>query len=303
MSNPEHPPVAAETGNPARQNLGVKLKAAREAQGLSTKDVAQRLRLDTHVVEALEADDPERLPARTFVRGYLRNYARLVGLDENLVTEALPEADATPAAALKRRHGYRGATVGPALGRWLGYLFLLVLLAGLVLFAYPAVKRVWDGWQEPVSATGEGQDLRLPTPGAVPSPPEGGLQDLEPIWPLPDTREQTAAEEVTEQAAEGVAAEVPEAVSEPEPAPVPEVVVPGVQLVLSFRAESWVEVRDRDGRVLYGLMTPGRREVLSGTPPFRLLLGNAAGVDVEYDGRRVDTAPHTQGAVARFSLE
>jgi cytoskeleton protein RodZ len=76
-----------------------------------------------------------------------------------------------------------------------------------------------------------------------------------------------------------------------------------VQLVLSFRAESWVEVRDRDGRVLYGLMTPGRREVLSGTPPFRLLLGNAAGVDVEYDGRRVDTAPHTQGAVARFSLE
>jgi cytoskeleton protein RodZ len=287
-----------ETAGTARLNLGVRLKAAREAQGLSTRDVAQRLRLDTHVVEALEADDLERLPARTFVRGYLRNYVRLVGLDEGLVAEALPEAEATPAAALKRRQGYRGSMVGPALGRWMGYLFMLVLLTVLVLFAYPAGKRFWDGWQEPAATPGEGQGLQLPARQPGPGGSEDRVDDLEPIWPLPETGAEAAPEDSLVEAAP---AEQPQVTPVPETAPAP--AAPGVQLVLSFREESWVEIQDRDGRLLYGLMSPGRREVLAGTPPLRVLLGNAAGVDVEYAGRPFDTAPHTQGAVARFRLE
>ncbi|MCW9059886.1 MAG: DUF4115 domain-containing protein, partial [Gammaproteobacteria bacterium] len=75
------------------------------------------------------------------------------------------------------------------------------------------------------------------------------------------------------------------------------------RLVLNFREESWVEIQDREGRLLYGLMSPGRREVLTGTPPFRLLLGNAAGVDLEYDGQAIDTSAHSRGAVARLRLE
>lgn len=304
MSNAETP-ATAEGTNSARLDLGARLKAAREARGLERKDVAQQLRLDVHVIEALEADDLARLPARTFVRGYLRNYARLVGLDEALVAEALPEAEATPAAALKRRHGYRGPLGGPALGRWLGYLFLLALLAALVLFAYPALNRLWDGWQEP--APGEGTGLRLPAP-----PSESAGQDaetLDPIWPLPGTSETEPAEDELPEAPEAPElSELPPvepapAVAAPAPAPEPEMAAPGTRLVLTFREESWVEVHDRDGRLLYGLMTPGRREVLSGTPPFRLVLGNAPGVELEYDGQIVDTSAHARGAVARLRLE
>lgn len=302
MDNPEKHSVEAETGSAARLNLGVRLKAAREAQGLSTRDVAQRLRLDAHVIEALEADDLERLPARTFVRGYLRNYARLVGLDEGMVAEALPEADATPAAALKRRHGYRGSMVGPALGRWMGSLFLLVLFAVLVFFAYPAVKRFWDGWQEPGATVGEDQGLRLPAR----QPQSGRVNDLEPIWPLPETATETLLpEETPAREPEARLAPGPEVEpgSAPLPVEVPAAAAPGVQLVLSFREESWVEIQDRNRRLLLGLMPTGRREVLSGTPPFRVLLGNAPGVDVEYAGRPYDITAHTQGAVARFRLE
>jgi cytoskeleton protein RodZ len=282
--------------------LGARLQAAREARGLSIRDVAQRLRLDAHIIEALEADNLERLPARTFVRGYLRNYTRLVGLDEGLVAEAFPEAEATPAAALKRRHGHRAPMAVPALGRWLGYLLLLVVLAGVLFLAYPAGKRLWEGWQASGPAADAGLDLRLPTPAAPVQ--DGPGEDLEPIWPLPAMNEaETGAEALPEP--EPIVA--PEVSAEPAPARTAALrnvaAAPGVQLVLYFREQSWTEVHDRERRLLYGLMNPGRREALSGTPPFRVLLGNAAGVDVEYAGRPFDLAAHTQGAVARFRLE
>ena len=60
---------------------GAALRAAREAAGLSIDDVAQQLKLAPRQVQALEDDDYARLPGRTFVRGFVRNYARFVRLD------------------------------------------------------------------------------------------------------------------------------------------------------------------------------------------------------------------------------
>ncbi len=312
MSNPEEHSAEVESETLARLEIGARLKAAREARGLDRKDVAQRLRLDVHIIEALETDDLERLPARTFVRGYLRNYARLVELDEKLVAEALPEADATPAAALKRRHGFRGPVAGPALGRWFGYLFLLAVLAALVLFAYPALNRVWEQWGEPTPALDQPAGLRLPVLPPEANDQAGSDDALEPIWPLPaaDEPDSAGAQLPADMPEDSPALQPPAAVA-PEPAPVPSPdleptsgsTAQEARLVLNFREESWVEIQDREGRLLYGLMSPGRREVLSGTPPFQLLLGNAAGVDLEYDGRAIDTSAHTRGAVARLRLE
>ncbi|MCA1805503.1 MAG: DUF4115 domain-containing protein [Xanthomonadaceae bacterium] len=312
MSNPEDHSAEAESETLARLEIGARLKAAREARGLDRKDVAQRLRLDVHIIEALETDDLERLPARTFVRGYLRNYARLVELDEKLVAEALPEAEATPAAALKRRHGFRGPVAVPALGRWFGYLFLLAVLAALVLFAYPALNRVWEQWGEPTPALDQPAGLRLPVLPPEANDQAGSDDAPEPIWPLPAADEPDSAEVElpADLPGESSALQAPAAVA-PEPVPVPSPDLgprsgPADQearLVLNFREQSWVEIQDREGRLLYGLMSPGRREVLSGTPPFQLLLGNAAGVDLEYDGQAIDTSAHTRGAVARLRLE
>jgi cytoskeleton protein RodZ len=76
-----------------------------------------------------------------------------------------------------------------------------------------------------------------------------------------------------------------------------------MRLSLHFREESWVEISDANRRLLFGLQRAGRRRELAGEPPFRLLFGNAAGVDL-----RVDDEPYPvprsgrTGQVARFEI-
>mgnify|MGYP000379632154 CR=1 FL=1 len=70
---------------------GQRLRAEREAQGISQEDVARRLNLTVTFVQALEADEYERLPEATFVRGYIRNYARELELPADELAEAFSE--------------------------------------------------------------------------------------------------------------------------------------------------------------------------------------------------------------------
>jgi len=78
-----------------QESAGTKLARAREAQDLSVADVARALRLGIKQVEALEANAYDKLPGRTFVRGFVRNYARLVSLDpDRLVAEYFPALQA-----------------------------------------------------------------------------------------------------------------------------------------------------------------------------------------------------------------
>ncbi len=82
---------------PSAATAGALLGAAREAAGLSIDAVAQQLKLAPRQVRALEEDDYTHLPGRTFVRGFVRNYARLVHLDPDAVLGALPAGAAAPA--------------------------------------------------------------------------------------------------------------------------------------------------------------------------------------------------------------
>ena len=76
-------------------SVGAWLRSAREAAGLSEDAVAQQLKLAPRQVRAIEEDDYARLPGRTFVRGFVRNYARLVHLDPDAVVAALPVGEST----------------------------------------------------------------------------------------------------------------------------------------------------------------------------------------------------------------
>lgn len=131
------PPAASA----ARTSAGAKLRAAREAQSLSIEAVAQQLKLAPRQVQALENDDYGRLPGRTFVRGFSRNYARFVHLDPDAVLASLPASDASPALerpglGSARRPMGELPVKRPARASALRWFFPLLLVAIVVVAGY-----------------------------------------------------------------------------------------------------------------------------------------------------------------------
>jgi cytoskeleton protein RodZ len=85
-------PAGAEAA--PRPGAGQLLRAARLERGLSIEDVARQLRLSVRQVTALEEDDYSKLSSITFLRGFVRNYAKLLQMDAapllQRVQESLP---------------------------------------------------------------------------------------------------------------------------------------------------------------------------------------------------------------------
>jgi cytoskeleton protein RodZ len=76
------------------------------------------------------------------------------------------------------------------------------------------------------------------------------------------------------------------------------------RLHFTFKGESWVEVRDASGRVVFRQLNPAGSEAsVSGKPPLQVVVGNAEEVELEKDGKPFDLAPATDTDVARFKVE
>ena len=127
----------AET-TPEQAPIGAELRRARESRQLSVNEVANALKISVRQVEALEADQWERLPGRTFVRGFVRNYARYLHLDGEAMQELCAQApkliDYLGEASLAHFEGVQQIlkdagvpfTINPRLVRGLDYYNLTV---------------------------------------------------------------------------------------------------------------------------------------------------------------------------------
>ncbi len=78
----------------------------------------------------------------------------------------------------------------------------------------------------------------------------------------------------------------------------------GPVIRLSFSRESWVEVRDASGAIVFSQLNPaGSERTVRGQPPFQVTVGNAGGVNVNYNSKDIDLGPHTRSDVAHITLE
>lgn len=308
---------------PARPAAGAMLRAAREGAGLSIDAVAQQLKLAPRQVRAIEEADHSQLPGRTFVRGFVRNYARLVRLDVDSVLAALPDADAAPdTASLQPPAAAMGELPAPestGLGwtRWAIPAAMVAIVAALAGYEFlrPAAEprhepTVADIAPTPVAA------VPAPNPNPAPTEPAGAplanpvasnaaavppTSSIEPP-PVP------AATPPGNAAAQGPApgsATVAAATATPVAATAAKPAAPaaGVSVVLAFRDYSWIEARDRNGAILMSRMNAGgSSQTITGEPPLDLVIGNAADVTVTFKGARVDLVPYTRQNVARLTL-
>lgn len=158
-------------------SAGATLKAAREAAGLSLDAVAQQLKLAPRQVQALEDDDYQHLPGRTFVRGFARNYARYVHLDPDALLALLPGAEAAPAlerptlAPTRRPMGelpVEGVARRSAL-RWLIPLLLLCVVVAAGFYEYTRQQAALRAGAEAPAPTAPTQET-APVPATVPAP-------------------------------------------------------------------------------------------------------------------------------------
>ncbi len=280
---------------PAARSPGAIVREARESAGMSIDDVSQQLKLAPRQVVALEDDDYAQLPGRTFIRGFLRNYARLLRLDADALLAALP--DGSTAASLDRPaispttrvmgELPADATAKPGSARW------AIPLAFVAIVAIAAAYQFW----RPLSERARGVTSGAPTEQALPTPslvPPAAAPAASPATDtgaaaVPSTS--TAPTSSTAPAAE-IASAAPGAAPDDTP------------IVFVFRGTSWIEVKDARGNVLLSTMGyPGATHAVGGILPFDVILGNAEAVQVSLRGAPFDTAPYAKQNVAKFTVK
>lgn len=323
-------PIENPSNGATRDGPGIALAKAREAAGITQREVSDALNLPITMVDAIESDDRQHLPADVFSRGYIRAYARLLELDPDPLVAAFRGTTEND-EPLRVPSGPQTAGMNVQLQALLTPKALLVG-AGILLVS--AVLVVWllsgdDTAQLPAETdtfeSGASLDSEAAlVPGAALE--SGATLDagspLQPGTPVQSPTAVMATADVPAQSlGSGSVGEADSAIAPPtatEPGALPQETqvladTPvGVQrltalgddrLSIEFTEECWVEIKDPVGNMLYGnLGRPGNRLEFVGAAPFRVLLGYAPGALLKYNAEPVALGPHTRNNVASLVL-
>ena len=291
---------------------GASLKAAREARKLAVADVAAKLKLTARQVEALEAENFEHLPSEVFVRGFVRNYARLVGIEpDSLIAPVdvgaeVAEVITAPSA---------GVDVGSGnLRRWLVYPMIaaavfLILVAALYHWLRQGEEALLPAQPEAVSQVEE----VVPAPVAPVQPAAPQAASAANVTPaLPDQTDAGSASTADTTANRQIAPvdAAPQTIESAPQAVDANAVSADINVKAGARSmrfepaqDAWIQVVDGKGNRFSKLVRAGTAESFTGEPPFRLVVGEAALVKLTYNGHSIDLTPFIGQKVARLTLE
>lgn len=268
---------AAEAASPP-PGPGQIIREARERARLSLDDMAAHTKLARSTLEALERDDYRALLEPVYVRGYYRKCAKVLEIEEQRLIAAYNArvVPKNPEAPTKLR-----LASGTELGSSSRLPVSMAVLAAVI--AIVACAFIWFA-REPAQP--------YPALAVVETIP------LEPVQPVETAA--AAGESVTATADAVATAESPA----PTSAPTPAIAAAPGSLRLRFVQTSWARVDDAGGKTLLnGMRAAGEVDALIGQPPLNVFLGNAPGVEIEFEGVRVDISRYVRdNNTARFTL-
>lgn len=323
-------PSTTEPTTEARPQLGEVLAAQRELKKMSVSEAASQLRLGVRQINALEANDFTKLPEPMITRGFIRNYARLLGLDaEPLIHahRALSGVDQPHSLNISSANiSIANHQVTPWLKIILSSLVVLLIVLGLSYYAKHPFNNAAQPAESATKISSLTENSSAETPGTVVAPVEDKLP--EPALPIAERMAENALPETSSQSQtldgattlttvtpkiEGQAAPS-EVIKNPTEVVKNEVAkdvqstaaIPAnaqLEFELSFTEPSWVSVVDGDNKEIYSkLNAAGASEKIAGKPPLKLHIGNATGTKVNYKGKLVDLGQYTRNNIARLTL-
>ena len=288
---------------------GQLLRNAREQLGWTREQVASRIHLRLTLIAAIEADTYDKHTSHTFIRGYLRAYAKLVGIPEETILAAYDKLGLTPPdnidmQSFSRRSRQQANDSRLKVVTW---LVILVLIALSIAWWWQSTARRSAG-DEALAASEMGTEQTMSVASVTPA-----VDVADPVLPVasdavatdvvvseaaatvPAVVAATSAALSTEaSAAEATQAPAETAATEPGKAP---------QLKMSFTADCWLDVKDANGKTLFsGLKKANDELVLEGPEPLRFIVGAPMAVNLEYQGKSFDMSRYNNGRTARFSL-
>lgn len=281
---------------------GAVLSRARQARQLTLAEAAGQLKLPRSTIEHIEADQFDRI-APIYRRGYIVNYARLVGLDPQPLLEQMGELEPEPLRAVLPVAGkpqrfdrfLKFATYALVTTMIVPPLVYFFVLGGARLFESEVASRATDGNGIEVSpANKPGYRERFADALAV-QPPEATQNDAShlsasalPMNPIRTPAQPQSAGE----AADGLVADG----APPESDPM-------ALLELELSDDSWIEIESADGqRLEFDLLRSGESRQYTGLAPFKLLLGRASAVSLTFDGQPVAFDGQDEAGVAELVI-
>jgi cytoskeleton protein RodZ len=317
---------------------GERLREARERLGFTQQTIAERLCLKISTVRDIEDGTTPADLAPTFLRGYVRSYAKLVHLPEDELLPAVDKQAIPKTISVSPMQSFSLKKSRKKRDGWLMTITWLVVLVVLGLTGAwwwqnhqaqqaeinsmvdhaSSMQAQTEGQPVPLIDNSAPQETVTPNSAAVPastpvdlsstvtatpSTPSSSASSTTPST-APSSQSPSQANTAQHQAAGngllGAGAVAPAAGTVAESNPVPA----AHALVMTFTADCWLEVTDASGKKLFsGMQRNGGTLNLDGQSPYKLKIGAPAAVQIQFQGKPVDLSRFVRSnQVARLTL-